>query len=164
MSLIQVNKYVLKYRMQFIKNILILGNTSVLDYLDLSDKNVDIVNESNGFIKFGDSYMNKMFYEKKFDQNKMGHSRHTPDLKAYKLPNNLRSEYDLVLLFGPDNTGRDIMILQLLDKLKVDSYIMVNKEEKYNIENLKKIFELKEIFHNFLPEGRIYLYKINKIK
>ena len=164
MSLLEVNKFTLRYHVhRTINNILILGNTSILDFLDLSKKNVDIINEMNGYIKFGESYMNSMFYTKRFDKSKLGHSKHSLDLKAYNIDEKkLQKEYDLVLLFGPDNGGRDIMILQILKRLKKGSYIMVNKEEKYNIENLKKLFKLQEVFHNFLPEGRIYLYRIQQ--
>ena len=161
MSLLDVNKFALKYHIRNVENILILGNTSILDFMDLSKKHIDKVNETNGYIKFGESYMNTMFYTKRFDKSKLGHSKHSLDLKAYNIDEKkLQNHYGLVLLFGPDSGGRDIMILQILKKLKVGSFIMVNKEEKYNIENLKKIFKLQEMFHNFLPEGRIYLYKI----
>ena len=161
MSLLYHNKLHLKNCVKTMNNILIFGNTSILDYLDLSKKNVDIINESNGYIKFGESYMNKMFYTKKFDKEQLQQSRHSLGLIAYDVPEKiLKNNYDMVLLFGPDNNGRDIMMLQIMNRLKPGAYIMVNKEEKYNVENLKKLFKLKEVFHNFIPEGRIYLYKI----
>lgn len=113
-----------------------------------------------------DSSYNRMLASHKYNPNYMVKSQQNPENKMYntfyEIKNgDLKENYDIIILSGPNGNGRDLAFLHIQDKIKKGGFIMINKLDRYtSLETLSEFFETTVAFQNVTYGERICFYKI----
>jgi len=113
-----------------------------------------------------DSSYNRMFSSQKYNSNYMVKSQRNPNYKMqntfYEINNNdLKDNYDIVIIAGPNGNGRDISFLHIKNKIKKGGFIMLNQLDRYiSVETKDEFFKTVVAFQNNSYSDRVGFYKI----
>lgn len=113
-----------------------------------------------------DSSYNRMLSSHKYNSNFMVKCQQNPNKKLcntfYQIKNNdLKPNYDIIIISGPNGNGRDISFLHIKDKIKKGGFILIDKLDRYvSIERKDEFFNTVIAFQNITPYDRVGFYKI----
>ena len=113
-----------------------------------------------------DSKYNRMFSSQKYNSSFMVKCQKNPLDKTSNAffeikKDDLKDNYDIIIIAGPNGNGRDISFLHIGDKIKKGGFIMINQLDRYiSVETKDEFFKTVVAFQNNSYSDRVGFYKI----
>ncbi len=147
--------FLVDYKIYTNKNIFITSFDNSSDFCFKNDTNYDFLDlKIRDLVTCNNDIYENMFSNKYLDFNKMTLKTDISTTRQencfYNIQNNdLKNNYDFVIIDGPNGNGRNFAFLVLLNKLKKGSYILIDDYDHYDfVDRLKALYNCELIIKN----------------